>query len=113
MTRAAFAASLIISADGTSQRTIGASMPSWSCRDHVAVVRLERTDDDAVGLHEVSDRSPLGSELRIRDVPDVREATIVEPMTNCAAGAHRHGALHRDDDPAIDLRQLVDDGPHG
>ena len=79
--------------------------------DHVAVRRVEGADDDAVGLHEVADRRSLGGELRVRDVSDVLEAAIVEPVPNGAPRPDRHRALHRDDDPATDVGQLVHDGP--
>jgi hypothetical protein len=79
--------------------------------DDVGVRVLERADDDPVGVHEVPDRGPFGSELRVRDVADVLEAALVEPMTDGAAGAHRDGALHRQDDAAVDARELVDDRP--
>ena len=72
--------------------------------DHVAVARLEGADDDAVGMHEVLHGGALGRELRIGHVPDVLEATIIEPMTNSASGSDRDGALHRDDDAVLDLR---------
>ena len=72
--------------------------------DHVAVARLEGADDDAVGVHEVLHGGAFGRELRVGHVPDVLEATIVEPMTNSAPGSDRNGALHRDDDPVLDLR---------
>ncbi len=81
--------------------------------DHVAVARLEGADDDAVGVHEVLHGGAFGRELRIGHVPDVLEATIIEPMTNSASCADRDGALHRDDDAVLDLRQLVDHGPDG
>ena len=73
-------------------------------RDHVAVACLERTDDDAVGVHEVLHGGALGRELRIGHVADVLETTVVEPMPNSASGSDRNGALHRDDDPILDLR---------
>ena len=53
---AAFAASLIISAEATSQRTIGASMPAVQLLDGVAVGGVERADHDPVGMLEVADR---------------------------------------------------------
>jgi hypothetical protein len=80
-------------------------------RDHVAVGELERADHDAVGLHEVTHGRSLGGELRIRDVADVARPAVVEPVAHGAARSDRDGALHRDDDPPVDLRELVDDGP--
>ena len=55
--RNAFAASFTSSADGTSVRTTRVR-----CRveldDAVGVARLERADDDPVGLHEVATALP-------------------------------------------------------
>ena len=104
VTSAAFAASLIISAEATSQRTTGAVDPLVQLRDDVAVGDVERADDDPVGMHEVVDGRSLGRELGVRDVADVVEAAIVEPVPHAAARADGHGALHRDDDPPVDLR---------
>ncbi len=72
VTSAAFAASLIISADGdvaAHDRRVDALV---QLRDDVTVGDVEGADDDAVRLHEVLDRGSLGSELRVRDVADVR-----------------------------------------
>ena len=110
---AAFAASLIISAEATSQRTIGRVDPGVERRDGVAVLLAEGTDDDPVGVHEVRDRGSLGRELRVRDVADLLEPPRVEPMAHLRAGPDRDGALHHDDAAALDRRQLVDHGPHG
>ena len=71
---AAFAASLIISAEATSQRTIGAVDPGVQRRDGVAVLVVEGADDDPVRVHEVRDRGPFRRELRVRDVADLRRA---------------------------------------
>ena len=74
VTSAAFAASLIISADGdvaAHDRRVDALVERL---DDVPVGLVERADDDAVGLHEVADGRPLGRELRVRDVADVRRA---------------------------------------
>ena len=111
--RAAFAASLIISAEATSLRTIGASMPSWSAGDSVAVRLVERADHDPVGLHEVLHGRALGRELRVRGVADVGEPARVEPVAHLLAGADRDRALHRDDDVPLDVGQLVDHRPDG
>ena len=50
---AAFAASLIISAEATSQRTTGRVDARVQRRDGVAVLVVERADDDPVGMQEV------------------------------------------------------------
>jgi hypothetical protein len=81
--------------------------------DGVGVGGVEGSDHDPVGLHEVLERRPLGGELRIRDVADVAEPTLVEAVSDLLAGADRHRALHRDDDLVVDLGQLVDHRPHG
>ena len=56
--RAALAASLTISAEATSQRTIGASIPSCSALDASPSSVLEGADDDPVGMHEVAQAVP-------------------------------------------------------
>src|SRR5262245_4129561 len=53
-------------------------------RDHISVGKVERTYDDAIGLQEVAYRSPLCGELRVRDVADVVQTTIVEPVPHLA-----------------------------
>src|ERR1700680_3350918 len=77
---AAFAASLIISAELTSQRTCGASMPAERVRpEHgVAVGLLEGPDRDPVRVHEVPHGAALRQELRVRDVADVVQPPLVE-----------------------------------
>ena len=65
------------------------------------------------GPHEVVDGRPLGGELGVRDVADLVQAAIVEPVPHAAARPDGHRALHGDDDPPLDLRELVDDGPDG
>ena len=97
--RNAFAASLIISAELTSQRTISASSAVVERRDRVGVLGLERADDDAVGMHEVAHGVALGEELRVRRVADVLEAARVEAVAHLLAGADRHGRLHHEDRP--------------
>ncbi len=79
--------------------------------DDVRVGLVERADHDAIGLHEVTDRRAFGREFRIRGVADVCEPPVVEPVADGAACPDRNGALHREDDPAVDLRQLVHDRP--
>ena len=81
-------------------------------RDGVAVLLLERADDDPVRLHEVAHGAALGEELRVRRVADVVEPALVEAGAHLLAGADRHGRLHHEDrSPARARRQLVDDRP--
>ena len=59
-------------------------------------------------------RTSLGEELGIRDVPDLGEAARVEAVANVSTRPDRHGALHDDDRaPGQIGRKLVDDRPHG
>ena len=109
--RNAFAASLIISAELTSERTIGASMRRVETGDRIAVLGVERADRDAVGVHEVANGAALGEELGIRDVADVVEAALVEAGADLLARADGNGRLHDENRPALQLRQLVDDRP--
>ena len=110
---AAFAASLIISAEATSAADDRRVDPLVQRRDRVAVRLVEGADDDPVGLHEVLDRGALGGELGVRDVADVTEPALVEPVAHLRSRPDRHGALHHDDDAAVDLGQLVDHRPDG
>ena len=110
---AAFAASLIISAEATSDRTTGAVDAPVERLDRVAVGLVEGPDDDPVGLHEVPDRCALGGELRVGDVADVTEPALVEAVPDLLTGPDGHGRLHRDDDAVVDRRQLVDHRPDG
>jgi hypothetical protein len=80
-------------------------------RHRVAVGLGERADHDPVRVQEVAHGRALGGELRVRHVADVAEAAVVEPRAHLGARPHRHGALHHDDRPALQLRQLVDDRP--
>ena len=98
---AALAASLIISADATSQRTTVAVDPTVQLLDRVSVLVLERADHDPVRMLEVANRRSLGGELRIRGVADQIEPSLVETMAHLGAGADGHGALHHDDSTPI------------
>ncbi len=80
--------------------------------DDVGVGLVERADHDPIGVHEVAYGGALGSELGVRDIADVLLAALVQSMAYRAARSDGNGALHRKDDPVVDLRQLVDDGPH-
>jgi hypothetical protein len=84
---------------------------SVETRDGVTVVIVERADRDPVGMHEVAHCASLGEKLRIRDVADVLEASLVEARTHLLARADRHGRLHHENRPAGELRQLIDHGP--
>ena len=103
--RKALEASLIISAEATSVRTIGAAERLVERGDAVgeALGLLGRADDDPVGVHEVVDRGALLEELRVRDV-----AEVVAAAADRAAGADRHGALH-DDRVLARVAELLDD----
>ena len=68
VTSAAFAASLIISADATSQRTTGASMPSWSAATTSPSASSNAPMTIRSGCRKSRDRRALGGELRVRDV---------------------------------------------
>ena len=96
---AALAASLIISAEATSQRTTGAVDASVERLDRVAVRVVERADHDPVGLLEVANRGALGGELRVGGVADPIEPALVEAVAHPRAGADRHGALHHEHRP--------------
>ena len=99
---AAFAASLIISADATSaahDRGVDAVVQRGDC---VSVRLVESADHDPVRLEEVRDGGSLGGELRVGDVADMAEPASVEPMANLRARADGNRALHRDDDPPLD-----------
>ncbi len=77
----------------------------------LAVLGLERADDDPVGSHEVAHCVSFGEELRVRDVADVRETAQVEAGPHLLPGPHRDRRLHDQDRTTGELRQLVDDGP--
>ena len=109
---AAFAASFVISADATSRADDRRVDPCVELGDGVGVGRVEGADHYPVGLHEVLERCPLGGELRVRDVADVAEPALVEPVSNLLSGSDRHRALHRDDDLVVNLGQLVDHRPY-
>ncbi len=79
--------------------------------DTIAVGVVDGADHDPVGMQEVPHRSALRGELRVGDVADVLETTLVEPVPHLLPRPHRHRALHHDDDAAVDLRQLVDHRP--
>ena len=111
VTSAALAASLIISAEATSARTTGASIPACSCSTTSASASSNAPITIRSGLHEVAHGRALGRELGVRDVADVLEPALVEAVANRPPGADRHRALHRQDDAPLDLRQLVDDRP--
>ena len=72
--RNAFDASLIISAEATSVRTIGAPSGSYSFSTRSRELsRLgPRAHDHAIGVQEVRDRRALLQELGARDVSDAR-----------------------------------------
>ena len=99
---AAFAASLIISAEATSQRTTGASMPAWSAATASPSSSRKAPTTIAVRVHEVGDRRALGGELRVRGVADVLEPALVEAVAHPLPGADRDGALHHDDAAPVD-----------
>src|SRR5439155_13331279 len=72
-----------------------------------------RADHDAVGIHEVLQRAALGEELRIRHVPDVREAAALERGAHLLARPDRDRRLHDEDHAAVEGRELVDRRPDG
>ncbi len=80
-------------------------------RDPVAVLGVERPDHDPVGVREVANSRPLGEELGVRRVADVLQSPGVERRAHLLAGPDRHGALHHDDRPSLELRKVVEDGP--
>ena len=78
---AAFAASLIISAEATSRAHDRARRsPRGAPRRRRRPPSSNAPIDDAVGLHEVADGGALGGELRVRDVADVLEPALVETV---------------------------------
>ena len=87
--------------------------PAVQLLDGVAVRVVEGADHDPVGLLEVADGGALGGELRVRDVADLLEAALVEPVAHLGARADRHGALHHHHGAPLEAAELVDDGPDG
>jgi hypothetical protein len=79
--------------------------------DRLGVRRIERADDDTVGLEEVADRGALGEELRARRVADLRQPAPVELGAHLLPRPDRDGALHHQHDGAEVLRQVLDHGP--
>ena len=89
--RKAFAASLIISAEATSVRTISPPSGAVDRLDLVGrpLVAGVGADHHPVGVQEVLHRRALLQELRARDVGEVGVVAADRP-----AGARRDGALH-------------------
>ena len=79
--------------------------------DRIGVGGIEGADHDPVRMHEVAHRRSLGGELGVRGVADLGHPSLVEAVAHLETGPHGDGALHHHDDPAIDLRQLVDHRP--
>ena len=109
--RNALEASLTISADLTSVRTIGGVERRVERLDRVAGPVAGVADHDAVGLHEVLDRRALLEELRAGDVAEAL-ALLGEDALDALAGADRHGRLHHER-VAVRRRHRVDDRVHG
>ena len=77
-----------------------------------AVLFGERTDDDPVRVEEVPHGPAFGEELRIRDVPDVRQATPLEGCAHLLSRPDRHRRLHHEDLPLVRRRQVVERRPN-
>ena len=109
--RAAFAASLIISADATSQRTTGPSMPA--CSAATASPSSSRNAPTTIrsGWRKSATAVPSAVNSGFEAYPTWSRPRVVQPMAHPAAGTHRDRALHHDDAAPIDRRQLVDHRP--
>ena len=109
--RNAFAASLIISAEATSVRTTGASIPAYSASTAARVLLGERTDHDPVRVRKSCTACPLCQKLGVRDVADVLESARLERRAHLFTGPDRNRRLHHQHLPTVAARQVVQRRP--
>jgi len=77
-------------------------------RHRFAVIPGEGADHHAIRMREVVHGRSFREELRVRDVADVGQPACVECAPDLFACANRDGALHDEDHPMVDLRDLVE-----